>query len=105
MMNMGAGERRATDPGPAEAGGTYIFDSDEVHADEPVLPRLCSVALFGDSTVACRYFPPANRPENHLLVRLRREFPDQRFVFQNLAGAEAGTGFHPGRVDRIPARV
>ena len=104
-MTTWAWERPETDPGHAEEGGTYLFDRDEMHADEPVIPRLCSVALLGDSTVACRYFPPANRPENHLLVRLRRAFPEQRFVIQNLASAEAETGFRLGQMDQIFAAI
>jgi hypothetical protein len=87
--------------------GTVIFtpEGEETFAEEPVLPRICSVALLGDSTVACRYFPAANRPENHLLVRLQRAFPDQRFVVQNLAAAEEGNGLDPGRLAQIFAAI
>src|SRR5713226_689315 len=107
MMTTWAWERLETDPGHVDEGGTYIFDSEEVHADEPVLPRLCSVALFGDSTVACQYLPPANRPENHLLVRLRREFPDRRFVVQNVAGEgeSPAADLRSGRLERLFAAV
>jgi hypothetical protein len=87
---------------------TVIFtpEGEATFAEEPVLAQTCSVALLGDSTVACSYLPPANRPENHLLVRLRRAFPDQRFEVQNLA-AEEGSGLDPARLaqifDAIPA--
>jgi hypothetical protein len=35
--------------------------------------------------MACTYYPPANRPENHLAVRLRRTCPDRKFNIHNLA--------------------
>lgn len=103
-MTTWAWEPVQAEPDHSE-GGTYVLDNDELHADEPVLPNVCSVTLLGDSTVACRYFPPANRPENHLLVRLRREFPDQRFVIQNLAAGEAETGFDARRIEQIFAAI
>jgi acyl-CoA thioesterase-1 len=59
------------------------------------------MALLGDCTVACTYFPPANRPENHLAVRLRRAFPHQPFVVQNLAadGESAADFVRSGRME------
>lgn len=59
--------------------------SDEARRSPPPLEAACVIALLGDCTVACSYFPPANRPENHLRVRLCRAFPDQPFVVRNLA--------------------
>lgn len=73
--------------------------SDEVQAAAPLSESACSIALIGDCTVACTYFPPANRPENHLAVRLRRAFPDQPFLVRNLAanGEGAETFLRPER--------
>ncbi len=59
--------------------------SDEVCAAATDVGTACCVALIGDCTMACTYFPPANRPENHLAVRLRRAFPGRPFVVHNLA--------------------
>ena len=59
--------------------------SDEARAATPPIDTACTVALLGDCTVCCDYYPPANRPENHLAVRLRRAFPNSPFVIHNLA--------------------
>ena len=58
--------------------------SDEVRAPAPLPKSAFTIALIGDCTVACDYFPPANRPENHLSVRLRRAFPTQSARVINL---------------------
>jgi hypothetical protein len=74
--------------------------------EEPAGPPNCSIALIGDGTVACEYFPPANRPESHLLVRLRRAFPDQQFLVQNVAAEEsAAESLRTGRLDQVFAAV
>jgi hypothetical protein len=85
--------------------GTYIPPGEEVPGEG--MPSTGSIALLGDSTVACQYLPPANRPENHLLVRLRRAFPERRFEVQNLAGeGESPAGdLRSGRLERIFAAV
>ncbi len=59
--------------------------SDEARLKDPPLEEACSIALIGDCTVACTYYPPANRPENHLLLRLHRVFPQQPCRIFNLA--------------------
>ena len=59
--------------------------SDEARREKPSLADSCCIALIGDCTVACTYYPPSNRPENHLLLRLRRAFPDQPCRVFNLA--------------------
>jgi hypothetical protein len=95
-----------TPPPEYEApGGAYIPAGEEIPGEER--PGTGSVALLGDSTVACRYLPPANRPENHLLVRLRRAFPEQRFKVQNLAGESDGPAaeLRSGRLERLFAAV
>jgi acyl-CoA thioesterase-1 len=76
--------------------------SDEARATQPSLQTSCVLGLLGDCTVACSYFPPANRPENHLAVRLRRAFLGQPFVVQNLAtdGESAADFMRSGRMDR-----
>ncbi len=76
--------------------------SDEVRAAEPSFVAACSIALVGDCTVACTYFPPANRPQNHLAVRLRRAFPNQPFVIRNLAqdGESADDFLKPLRFEK-----
>jgi acyl-CoA thioesterase-1 len=61
--------------------------SDEALAGAPPLETSCSIALIGDCTISCCYFPPANRPESHIAVRLRRAFPNQPFVVHNLAAS------------------
>src|SRR4051812_40811169 len=70
-------------------------------------PDVCSIALFGDGTVTCDYFPPANRPENHLMVRLRKAFPEQRFLVQNLAapGETAADLLRSGRLEQIRGAI
>ncbi|MGC4046339.1 MAG: GDSL-type esterase/lipase family protein [Armatimonas sp.] len=68
--------------------------SDEALAAPPHPDTACTIALLGDCTVACTYFPPANRPENHLAVRLRRAFPGQPILVHNLAAdGESADGF------------
>ena len=81
--------------------------SDEVRAAEPPFATACSIALIGDCTVACTYFPPANRPQNHLAVRLRRAFPNQPFVIRNLAqdGESADDFLKPQRFDKAFADI
>ena len=59
--------------------------SEEARAAQPDPASALSVALLGDCTVACTYLPPANRPQNHLAVRLRRAYPSQSFLIRNLA--------------------
>src|SRR4051812_10156845 len=85
--------------------GIYIPPGEEIPGEG--MPNTGSIALLGDSTVACQYLPPANRPENHLLVRLRRAFPERRFEVQNLAGeGESPAGdLRSGRLERIFAAV
>ena len=77
--------------------------SDEVRQKEPLPETSCCIALFGDCTVYCGYFPPANRPESHLAVRLRRTFPDQPFIARNVAsdGESAGDFIRSGRMDKV----
>ena len=74
--------------------------SDEARRSQPPLEAARVIALLGDCTVACSYLPPANRPENHLTVRLRRAFPDQPFVVRNLAadGESAADFLRSGRI-------
>ena len=74
--------------------------SDEARAATPVGDGGCHVALLGDCTVSCTYFPPANRPEHHLAVRLRRACPGQRIAVHNLArdGESAGEFVDSGRM-------
>src|SRR5665647_112789 len=76
--------------------------SDEVLAPEPATERACCIALMGDCTVSCDQWPPANRPENHLRVRLRRAFPGQNVVVRNFgdAGGTARWFLESGRLDR-----
>jgi hypothetical protein len=92
-------------PPSGAATGTYIPEGEASDAAEA--PASASIALMGDSTVACHYLPPANRPENHLLVRLRREFPDRRFVVQNVAGEgeSPAADLRSGRLERLFAAV
>lgn len=80
--------------------------SDEVRAAEPREAEASVVALLGDCTVACSYFPPANRPENHLAVRLRRAFA-QPSVVRNFGcdGESAGGLLNSGRLERILATL
>lgn len=81
--------------------------SDEVRAATPPGRANSTIALIGDCTVACTYFPPANRPENHLAVRLRRAFPIQPFVIHNLArdGESADEFQEPERFDKALADI
>ncbi|MCA1595808.1 MAG: GDSL-type esterase/lipase family protein [Chloroflexi bacterium] len=81
--------------------------SDEARAAEPPMEFASVIALLGDCTVACTYLPPANRPENHLAVRLRRAFPGQPFVVRNLAadGESAADFLASGRMDDLLARL
>jgi|GEM_PF-2392181 len=73
--------------------------SDEVRAAEPDPATALRVALLGDCTVACTYLPPANQPQNHLAVRLRRAYPHQSFLIRNLAadGQSADEFLHSAR--------
>ncbi|UCC68711.1 MAG: hypothetical protein JSV79_01905 [Armatimonadota bacterium] len=75
--------------------------SDEARAEEPPMETSCCVGLFGDCTVDV-YMPPAMRPENHLAVRLRRTFPEQRFVIRNLgdSGGTAGEFVRCGDLEK-----
>ena len=59
--------------------------SNEARAPEPPPDQACCIALVGDCTVSCLRWPPANRPESHLAVRLRRAFPHQPFLVRNLS--------------------
>jgi hypothetical protein len=91
-----------------ESGGPHHATGREPGGDEePEGPPNCSIALIGDGTVACDFFPPANRPESHLLVRLRRAFPDQQFLVQNVAapGESAGEALRSGRLEQVIAAV
>src|SRR5436853_2298866 len=92
-------------PAGEARSGTYIPAGEEIPGEEA--PSTGAIALLGDSTVACRYLPPANRPENHLLVRLRRAFPERRFEVQNLAGEgeSPASDLRSGRLERIFAAV
>ena len=89
-----ASERGDPDQGHARQWPSTPY-SDEARAARLTTDTHCAVALIGDCTVACTYFPPANRPENHLAVRLRRAFPDQAFAIHNLArDGESADEFH-----------
>jgi hypothetical protein len=96
------GEWIFTPEGDTFADGAYS-EREAAQPEEATEPEVCSVALLGDSTVTCDYFPPANRPENHLMVRLRKAFPEQRFVVWNLARAEetAAELLRSGRLEQI----
>lgn len=61
--------------------------SNEVLAKEPPLEQSCCIGLIGDCTVSCDQWPPANRPDKHLWVRLRRAFPNQNVVVKNYGHA------------------
>jgi hypothetical protein len=76
--------------------------SDEVRLPVPQERTACVIALLGDCTTACNYFPPANRPESHLAVRLRRTFK-QPVVIRNF-GCDGGTAadlLNSRRLDQI----
>jgi acyl-CoA thioesterase-1 len=77
--------------------------SDEARAPDPPLEEACSIALFGDCTVSASLWPKANRPENHLAVRLRRAFPDQPFIVQSFAdqGGSARDFIRSGQLARV----
>jgi hypothetical protein len=77
--------------------------SEEVRAPAPLPEEACSIALVGDCTVSCLCWPPANRQENHLAVRLRRAYPDQAFLVWNMSdeGASAGSYMSGGRLDQL----
>lgn len=79
--------------------------SDEVRAPEPRIDSSCSIVLFGDCTVAGTLWPPANRPDNHLRVRLRRAFAGQPFRVCNAAkdGDTAGGFVSSGRFHGVLA--
>jgi len=64
--------------------------SDEARTEEPPFENSCCIVLFGDCTVSCGLWPSANRPQNHLAIRLRRTFPDQLFIIRNM-GEDGGT--------------
>lgn len=61
--------------------------SKEVLAKEPPVEHACCIGLIGDCTVSCDQWPPANRPDNHLRIRLRRAFPGQNIVVRNYGHA------------------
>lgn len=75
--------------------------SDEAREPEPDPETAFVVALLGDCTVSCSYLPPANRPENHLAVRLRRAFPQRPHLVRNLAasGESAADYLRSGRAE------
>lgn len=81
--------------------------SDEARAAAPNPSIAFTIALIGDCTVACDYFPPSNRPENHLSVRMRRAFPTLPPRIVNLArNGETADGFlRPERWDAAFAGV
>ena len=82
--------------------------SNEARTEEPSPDNACCIALIGDCTVSCDYFPPANLPQNHLSVRLRRAFPGQPFLVRNIsdaggsAGGFLGSGKLNGLFDGLP---
>lgn len=77
--------------------------SDEVRTEEPPPEASCCIVMIGDCTVACEKWLPANRPDNHLRVRLRRAFSNQPFVVRNYAdsGGRAKALIESGRLDEI----
>jgi len=77
--------------------------SDEARAAESSPEQACCIALVGDCTVSCLRWPPANRPENHLAVRLRRAFPGHPFLIRNLSqeGGSAGSYMRDGKLDEL----
>lgn len=77
--------------------------SDEARLPEPRPEEACCIALVGDCTVSCLRWPPANRPESHLAVRLRRAFPVQPFVIRNISdeGGSAGSFLASGKLDGL----
>jgi len=81
--------------------------SDEARAAEPPMDVASCIALIGDCTVCCDYLPPANRPESHLAVRLRRAFPGQPFVIRNRSdnGGTARGFLEMGGVDGLFAAM
>jgi hypothetical protein len=92
------------DPKDDSANSARWVGGPENEPERPVEePNVCSIALLGDGTVSCEYFPPANRPENHLMVRLSRAFPEQRFVVRNLAtpGETPGSFLGSGKLEKI----
>ena len=66
--------------------------SDEARLEEPGWQEACCIGLFGDCTVANELWPLANRPEQHLAVRLRRAFPAQPFLIRNVAASGESAG-------------
>jgi len=78
--------------------------SDEARAAAPSEDAACVIGLFGDCTVSCELWPPANRPEQHLAVRLRRAFPAQPFLVRNVAASGESAGdFLAGRCAAVLA--
>ncbi len=77
--------------------------SDEAREVEPPSEHSCGIALVGDCTVSCLGWPPANRPESHLAVRLRRAFPGQPFVIRNISdeGGSAGGFLKSGKLREL----
>ena len=77
--------------------------SDEALAAQPSPREACCIALVGDCTVSCLRWPPANRPENHLAVRLRRAYPGQAFLVRNISleGGSAGSYMADGHLDHL----
>lgn len=59
--------------------------------------------MIGECTVSCNQWPPANRPDNHLQVELRRAFPNQNVVVRNYgdAGGSARGFLDSNRIDQI----
>ena len=81
--------------------------SDEARALAPALAEATCIALIGDCTVAGTLWPPANRPENILAVRLRRAFPGMQFVVCNFAddGGTAAGFLTSGGIERVAAAL
>jgi len=81
--------------------------SDEARAPEPPVEEACCIALIGDCTVSCLRWPAANRPENHLAVRLRRAFPGQAVRVRNVSdeGGSAGSYVSDGKLDELFAAL
>jgi lysophospholipase L1-like esterase len=73
-----------------------------IRANEPC----CIVGLFGDCTVECSYFPLSNRPQQHLVLRLRRAFSLQKVKVHNFAAdGETAARFLSNRAASVLADV
>lgn len=81
--------------------------NDEARRAEPLPDKACCIALIGDCTLSCNRWPPANRPENHLSVRLRWAFPGQPFVIRKIAdeGGSAGSFLKSNRLEELFAAL